>query len=239
MTSNRPADNSSGTLSSLSVAAHHLKSPVAGALSMLDLLTGEYAGPLTDKQRELLARIDARCREAVESAQRVMDIERLRSEGLPGSGPTDLPEPVSELQSRFSDALAQHDVSLEVTRDTDNAPVPGPASLWKRVLAALIENSIAFAPAGGTIRISLEREGNEVRIAVEDSGPGIPPDARDEVFTCFHRTARPRKGDRPGAGLGLSLVKAVTEAAGGSVTIGESPLGGAAVRLAVPAAAQS
>ena len=73
-----------------------------------------------------------------------------------------------------------------------------------------------------------------MRITVSDDGPGIPPQLRGRVFERFYRTDQARTRDAGGAGLGLAIVRAITEAHHGSVSVGESPAGGAAVSLDLP-----
>ena len=71
-------------------------------------------------------------------------------------------------------------------------------------------------------------------LAVEDAGPGIPPEQRDRVFDRFHRTDSARTRVRGGTGLGLAITRAVVEAHGGGITAGVSPEGGASVSMEVP-----
>ena len=73
------------------------------------------------------------------------------------------------------------------------------------------------AGADGPIAISARREGDAVLVAVTDSGPGLPPDELDRVFTPFYRLDASRNRDTGGAGLGLAIVKSCVEASGGTV----------------------
>jgi two-component system, OmpR family, sensor histidine kinase PrrB len=85
------------------------------------------------------------------------------------------------------------------------------------------------------VRVTLHPavNGDGPAIEVEDDGPGIPPAERERVFEPFHRVAG---GDRPGSGLGLALVAQQARLHGAEVTVGESALGGARVRVGFPAA---
>ena len=75
-----------------------------------------------------------------------------------------------------------------------------------------------------------------VELTVDDDGPGIPADDRERVFERFTRLDDGRARDAGGLGLGLSMVKAITEQHGGTVTIDDAPLGGARLRVRLPAA---
>jgi two-component system OmpR family sensor kinase len=103
-----------------------------------------------------------------------------------------------------------------------------------QALRNLLRNAIEQTAAGGLVRITARADGDWVTIAVEDDGPGIPPEQRGRVFDRFHRTDSARNRVRGGAGLGLAIVRAIAEAHGGRVGAGESPEGGAHVEIALP-----
>jgi two-component system OmpR family sensor kinase len=103
-----------------------------------------------------------------------------------------------------------------------------------QALRNLIRNSIDHTGPGGLVRLTASADGDRVTIAVEDDGPGIPPEQRERVFDRFHRTDSARNRARGGAGLGLAIVRAVAEAHGGRVAAGESPEGGARVQIELP-----
>jgi signal transduction histidine kinase len=102
-----------------------------------------------------------------------------------------------------------------------------------RALRNLVANAIAWTPEGG--RVGVEVVGTDGRLVatVEDEGPGVPAELRDKVFEPFFRGPS-GAGRRAGYGLGLAMVKASAEAAGGSVELSDSPSGGARFRFAIP-----
>jgi C4-dicarboxylate-specific signal transduction histidine kinase len=102
--------------------------------------------------------------------------------------------------------------------------------MLRRVLINLIQNAMqALAEGPGKIRVRLRREGEFYELNVDDSGPGIPEALRETVFDPYVTT----KHD--GTGLGLAIVKKIVIEHGGNVTAGESPEGGARIRLRLPA----
>jgi signal transduction histidine kinase len=84
--------------------------------------------------------------------------------------------------------------------------------------------------------VELSTDDAEVVLIVDDDGPGIPVDERERVFDRFTRLDDGRARDAGGLGLGLSMVKVITEQHGGTVSIEDAPLGGARVRVRLPAA---
>jgi signal transduction histidine kinase len=93
---------------------------------------------------------------------------------------------------------------------------------------------VAHTPEGGLVRLSAAANGRYVRFAVEDNGPGIPPDQRGRIFDRFHRTDLSRARATGGSGLGLAIARALVEAHGGHIRAGESPEGGARLEFDLP-----
>ncbi|MEX2583198.1 MAG: HAMP domain-containing sensor histidine kinase [Gemmatimonadota bacterium] len=90
----------------------------------------------------------------------------------------------------------------------------------RRVLENLLRNAAAAVPAGGTVTLRSAGRGSEIRLEVEDTGPGIPSEVRDTLFEPFVT-----HGKQEGTGLGLAIVKAFTERQGGSVSVDTSAAG--------------
>ncbi|MBV8446079.1 MAG: sensor histidine kinase, partial [Candidatus Dormibacteraeota bacterium] len=89
-------------------------------------------------------------------------------------------------------------------------------------------------PAGSPVEIVLRPSEGSALIEVVDHGPGVAPEQRSRIFERFHRVDPELSGDRGGAGLGLSIVAAVVQAHGGSVTVSDTPGGGATFSVMLP-----
>ena len=102
-----------------------------------------------------------------------------------------------------------------------------------QVLSNLVENATRYAPAGSEISVSAQRANGEVRVAVEDRGPGVPPSAVPHLFDPFYRVAdgTPRPA---GLGLGLAVAKGLVEAHGGRIWVENRPGGGARFTFSLP-----
>ncbi|MNH24313.1 Adaptive-response sensory-kinase SasA [compost metagenome] len=121
------------------------------------------------------------------------------------------------------------DIRLGLDVPAQLPPLNGDRELLFEALANLLGNAIKFTPAGGQVRMGASSEDGVVKIAVEDSGPGIPEDEREAVLKRFYRS---EEGHRhPGFGLGLSVVAAIVDLHGFALEVGASELGGAKLVL--------
>jgi signal transduction histidine kinase len=98
----------------------------------------------------------------------------------------------------------------------------------------LLTNAIKFTPVGGRVEVRIATAGDMAVVEVQDSGDGIPPEDQKRLFDRLYRASSATKEHIPGTGLGLTIVKAITEAHGGSVGL-ESEVGaGSTFRLSFP-----
>jgi two-component system OmpR family sensor kinase len=216
-------------------AAHELRSPVT-ALS-LQVQIAERAR--TDAARAAaLAELRKGTARAGRLVQQLLDLARLE----PGvasepAGRVDLAELVREVIGEFAvRADAQGvDLGAEVPASRE---VTGVAHELRSLVANLVDNALRYSPAGGAVTVSLRDAGDEVELAVEDAGPGIPAEHRERVLRRFQRIP----GDATlGSGLGLPIAKAIAERHRGSLQLREARPGrqppGLSVQVRLPLAA--
>jgi signal transduction histidine kinase len=139
------------------------------------------------------------------------------------------------LGGRFSAAAQKAGVSMEIDLPA-SATILGDPDRVLQALSALVENAIAHTPTRGLVRVTAIATRGRVLLRVDDSGPGIPPDRREAVFGRFARLEASRSSDTGGAGLGLAICRRLVELMGGSVTAGQSDLGGARSEIELPSA---
>ena len=94
---------------------------------------------------------------------------------------------------------------------------------FKRCLANLLSNALRF---GSQIYVTLSKKDRFVEITVEDNGPGIPKEKREEVFKAFYRLDESRNQETGGVGLGLSIARDIVLAHGGTISLDDSAYGG-------------
>jgi signal transduction histidine kinase len=114
------------------------------------------------------------------------------------------------------------------------ATVVGDADRLELALDALVENAVKHTVPGDEIRLGAQRQGDLVAIVVADSGTGMPADQLEGIFARFARLDESRSRDLGGVGLGLTIVKAIAQAHGGSVAVRSRPGGGSVFDLLLP-----
>jgi signal transduction histidine kinase len=151
------------------------------------------------------------------------------------------PLPVARL---VDEVLRDNRLALEqagMTVERDVAPglpeIRGDGAALRRALANLVANAVKFAAAGQwvAVRAAARPDGRAVVLRVEDRGPGIPRDERERVFEPFYRGPAAERNATPGSGLGLSVVRHVVRAHGGSVRVEGREGGGTALVVELPA----
>jgi signal transduction histidine kinase len=146
---------------------------------------------------------------------------------------------VDELVEETVEAMLPHaearGVVAEVALPPDLAPARANPEQVQRVLFNLIQNAIRHTPADGTVTVLAEATGEEIEVEVADSGEGIAPAEREAAFQPFYRGGSEASRTRSGAGLGLTICRAIVEAHGGRIWLPESDRG-TRVRFSLPAA---
>lgn len=211
--------------------SHELKTPlsvIGAATSGLKLEAGKRpdAGP----ERVLVDEIEAAARRLRRVVDNLLDMTRIES-GRLRLYPAwcDIDELVESACTQMTDLLADH--RLRVTVPPDTPPVKLDFVFMEHVLANLLSNAAQYSPAGTEITVAARLDGNRMVLKVSDEGPGLAPETAARVFEKFYRGPNARPG---GAGLGLSIVRGLMQALGGTVTVENNPDRGATFTLNIP-----
>jgi NtrC-family two-component system sensor histidine kinase KinB len=220
----------------LSTVSHELRTPLTSLQMALHVLLDERLGGLTPRQTELLvaARDDAERLRTIlvnllEIARYETGGQQLHFEPVPSRDLVEMS--LAPLRSAFEDHGIRVSVAIapaapKVLADPARAPL---------ALGNLLQNALQHTPAGGTVAVQVEPEGNGVAFSVADSGPGIPQEYLGRVFDRFFQVP----GSQGGAGLGLAIAKEIVQAHGGRIGVeshGGGNGGGATFRFTLPAA---
>ena len=173
-------------------------------------------------------------------------VDELRTLSLSDAGELSLVRDTTDMAELLKRAVAAHQPeALERGVDLALDMAEGLPDLYvdpdriAQVLHNLLSNALRFTPDGGRITLSASRAGDEVELAVRDSGPGIARDEIDNVFERLYRTGKARRRSDGGTGLGLAIARSIVEAHGGRIWV-ESELGqGATFRVALPTSSRT
>ena len=208
--------------------AHELRTPLANLLALLEaerdglnrlpgpapseLISTEQAGA----EAPSAVGLDRMLSQGRRLQQLIADLLLLASLERPAHRSQlqrcNLAEICAEVVEDFSEAAAAAAVTLETAIDVSDATVLGAESELSRLLINLLSNALQHCPPSGTVRLSLERGGQEIQVSVQDSGPGIPAEAQRRIFERFHRLDPARSRQQGGTGLGLAIAQAIAQA---------------------------
>lgn len=191
--------------------AHDLRTPLTRLRGRLEDLD-DRALSASERSR----RIDAAVAEAdalLSMFNALLRITQIEAGGRRDNfAAVDLAELLNDVAELYEPVAQQKGLSFSAHCETASS-VTGDRDLLFQAVANLADNAIKYTPTGGSV--TLHTSGKS--ITVSDTGPGVPEEARDDVFRRFHRLEKSRS--QPGSGLGLSLVKAVAQLHGGEVML--------------------
>jgi two-component system sensor histidine kinase BaeS len=147
--------------------------------------------------------------------------------------------PVKELFRRICDrhgpALRDRRISLDLNVQPATLAVTADGQRLEQALQNLAANAMRHTPDGGRVTLSAEETPEGTRITVGDTGKGIPPEHLPHIFERFYKADASRSTSAlTGSGLGLSIVQAIVERHGGTVTASNAPDGGALFEIRIP-----
>jgi two-component system, OmpR family, sensor histidine kinase ChvG len=197
---------------------HELKNPLASLRSAVDGLDRVEDPALREKLkaivREDVARLDRLISDISEAARTDAELARATFERV------DLGALMEQLVQSWETRRETGDARLAFARPRKNtAAVMGKPDRLARAINAIIDNAVSFSPPGGLVEIAVARVGDEVRIRIDDEGPGVPHEAREAIFNRFH-SVRP-EGENFGrhSGLGLAIAQAIVNGHDGEIDV--------------------
>lgn len=214
--------------------SHELRTPLTQVRLFIETLRLGRAH--TEEQKEWALRtIDRETHRLTQLVENILHFSRAeRGLGTLDLEPADLAAECADAVASFVPLLRPRQAELEC------AVPPGLAAgvhrnSFRQVLLNLLDNAVKYGPAGQTVRVSGSRQGDAVRIAVEDQGPGIPNEERQSVWEPFRRGAGATGSVTAGSGIGLSVVREIVHAHRGRAWVEDGAGGGARIVIELPA----
>ncbi len=200
----------------LATLAHELRNPLAPLRNMLEIL--KRAEDDREMARQALDTMDRQLEQLVRLVDDLLDLSRVTHNRLElRMGPVDLASVLDQAVQacRPLAEAAGHDVQVALPRE--RVRLRADAVRLAQVFGNLLNNSCKYTGPGGRIRVTAERQGSDVLVTVGDTGAGIPPDKLAGIFEMFAQVDRSLERSQGGLGIGLTLVKQLTEMHGGTV----------------------
>jgi len=211
--------------------AHELRTPLTIILGYLDAIDDGVLTGSAETTRVI--------REETERLSRL--VEDLRTVNRADAGelalsrrPIDIGDLVGRALAAYQPQAAAKDIALTSEIEPGLEPIEVDTDRMLQVLNNLVANALFHTPAGGRIVVRAESIPNGVRLSVQDSGPGFPPEDVGRVFDRFYRSDDARRREDGGSGLGLTIARSIVEAHGGTIAAQNTPGEGAAIIILLP-----
>lgn len=210
-------------------AAHELRTPLAVLKTRMALFRkkGLCTTPETAALLDVLEEQTERLSALVNDLLSLTNLDNLER-----SARLDLSQLLTQVAGTLEEAARAQNIAIQLEREP--VTVLGNAILLERALFNLMENAVKYNRPGGTVTVRATRAGAYAQVEVCDEGLGIPPEFREQIFEPFFRVDKSRSRQLGGAGLGLSLVRAIAELHGGSVRAEAVQGGGSRFLLVLP-----
>jgi signal transduction histidine kinase len=224
----------------LATMSHELRTPLNAIGGYADLMEMGLRGPVTDVQREDLARIQASQRHLLGLINEVLNYAKLET----GTVQYDLvdvavSEALASAEALVAPQAQAKGLALEVDSREEEMWVRADPEKLRQILANLLSNAVKFTPPGGEVRLWCSASGPDACFQVRDSGIGITPDKLEAIFEPFVQIRSDLTRTEEGTGLGLAISRSIAEAMDGALTVKSVPGEGSTFTLRLPLARQT
>ena len=200
----------------MSDAAHELKTAVAVMKSGIQVLAMRSRSP--DEYRSGLDRVLEDNQRVEDLVSRMLSLARIDERAVKPANDVDVGEEIRSALASISSYAERNGVSIQPQLEA-NLHIRIASEDLKSLISNLVMNAIQHSNPGGAVQVTAQADGPRTRIIVQDSGAGISSESLPHVFERFYREDRSRSRETGGAGLGLSICKAIVENAGGDIEI--------------------
>jgi len=218
----------------VNMVAHELRSPLVSIRQQNSVLLEGIAGPLQEKQLDLLGRGIKKIDSLLKLINDLLDIAKIEAgKAVRYQVPIDIGQVIEEMVALMEPRAKKQDINLSYSCK-DLKPVKADPKSIQEIFNNLITNAINYSPDTGQILVSAQGLGEYIEIKIMDTGVGIPPEELPKIFDKFYRVKHPKTRQVMGTGLGLSIVKGVVEAHHGTIDVESTPDKGTTFRILLP-----
>lgn len=220
----------------LNIAAHDLRNPLSSIISSCDFILSNYSvNEFPRDVYDLLVDINTSSENMLELINQLLDINKIE-EGNFGviKENFDLMSLINSIKISFDKILVEKRQSISLNSFGSIMNIYSDKNIIKQILINLISNASKYSPLGSKIIIDVIQETKKVAITIKDSGPGFPKYMKNDVFKKFSGFANKPTGGESSTGLGLSIVKKLTDLIGGEIFLESSSPNGSVFKFIIP-----
>jgi PAS domain S-box-containing protein len=232
----------------IGTVSHELRTPMTSVKGYLDLLIGGMAGEVNAAQKRFLSTIKInadRMINIINNMIYISDLDRVHLRLI--MKPTDVVEQINEAVDAIREQLEARDLALSLEVADDLPPARADPARLRQVLDNLLSNACKFTYPGGQIKIGAQLyEGDRVEadswgfllVSIADTGVGIVPEERQNIFEPFYRAENPLEVEAAGVGVGLTIARSLVQAHGGRMWVESEPGQGSVFYFTLPLSEQ-
>ena len=204
----------------VSMVSHEVRSPMNSLLMQLKNISDGLAGPVTEKQREILQRASEKILNLNNLVTELLDLSRIES-GLISheKEQVNMAQLLAEQKAFHTSYAEEKQITIHLNCPDDLPSILANRQNMEEVLANLITNGIKYSPAGCSITISAAKGNKYLKFQVADTGYGMTSEDLEKIFTRFYRVKDSNTRQIQGTGLGLAIVKSIIESHHGKITV--------------------
>jgi len=216
----------------VALVSHELRTPLTSIIGYLDLVLDEPF--MSTDARRYLEVVERNAKRLLRLVGDLLFVAQAEAGRLAfDRGEVDLGQVASEAVETARPVAEKGEVDLVLEAEPVR-PITGDRDRFAQVLDNLVSNAVKFTPPGGHVDVRVAEVGDQAVIEVRDTGLGVPEDEQDRLFERFFRASTARERAVPGAGLGLTVVKAIVDAHGGEIAVASRVGEGTTMRVALP-----
>ena len=219
----------------LNMMSHELRTPLGAIGGYIALLEDGIPGPLTDEQRKYIARIRHNQSHLLQLVNELLDLGKIESGRIElNLDAVPVQQVVESVYTMIEPQIDGSKLRLEVEPGDPNLFFHADRERVEQVVLNLLSNAVKFTPSGGSVRIVVSADDNEICLSVKDTGVGIPADKLEAVFEAFYQVEGSQSRTYGGTGLGLAISRQLARSMGGDLTVKSTVGAGSTFTLGLP-----
>ena len=215
--------------------SHELRTPLNAIIGFSEVLLERLFGDINEKQDDYLKDIHSSGRHLLNLINDILDLSKVEAGRMELELSTfDLPTAIANAMTLIRERAQQHGIAVAQDVAPELGDVVADERKFKQILLNLLSNAVKFTPDGGRIDVSATSSGDNIVVAVHDTGIGIAPEDQDAVFEEFRQVGRDYTSKQEGTGLGLALTRRFVELHGGRISVHSEPGKGSTFTFTLP-----